>query len=106
MIQEGLYTRRDLSPDLVLFWRLLRDLGEVEVVLRAKTKGYAALGWRPADATKACQAWPKIEGMGILDQHDKKKHHHHHDHADAEGKKYITVGLGNCIVITIIIGCP
>ena len=66
---------REISPNFRLFWRILKDIGEIEVVMRIKGTGYAAVGWRPKDATKSCQKWPKI-GLEADDEAD----------AEAEGE--------------------
>ena len=63
-IQEGLYTKRELSPTFTLMWRILRDLNEIEVVMKVKGTGYAGIGWRPAGADKTCKAWPRIGDTG------------------------------------------
>lgn len=60
-IQEGLYTKREISPDFTLFWRILTELNEIEVVMRTKGTGYAAIGWRPKNADKSCKRIPLIK---------------------------------------------
>lgn len=65
-IQEGLYTKRELSAKFTLLWRVLKDLGELEVVLRVKGNSYAAIGWRPKDVNLSCLALPNIEGFGEI----------------------------------------
>ena len=89
VIQEGLYTRRDLSPNFTLFWRILHDLNEIEVVMKTKGTGYAALGWRPAGATKSCQAWPPLGEGGEGHGHHHHGHGHHHHGDSAEGREDI-----------------
>lgn len=53
---------RELSDKLKLYWRILKEERELEVVLVNKGVSYVALGWRPANATSACREFPKIEG--------------------------------------------
>ena len=35
-IQEGLYTKREITKDYTLFWRVLRDTNEIEMAIRIK----------------------------------------------------------------------
>ena len=62
MIQEGLYTNKVISENYQLFWRLLKDQGEIEVVMKVNGTGYVGIGWRPDGITKSCQKWPEITG--------------------------------------------
>lgn len=57
-----MYTRRNLSDALTLYWRVLREEGELEVVLVNKGVSYSAIGWRPNDATTQCRLFPTIDG--------------------------------------------
>ena len=59
-INEGLYTKREISPTFTLFWRILRDLQEIEIAIRAKGTGFVGIGWRPNSLTKHCQRFPKL----------------------------------------------
>jgi hypothetical protein len=59
-IQEGLYTHREISANYRLMWRILKDKGEIEVVAVVKGTGFVGIGWRPKDAEKSCQRWPKL----------------------------------------------
>jgi len=43
--------------DSTLLWRVIGD--EVEMIFTAPTSSWVGLGWRPASATKACQAFPE-----------------------------------------------
>ena len=38
-IQEGLYTSREVSENYKLLWRILKDQGEIEVVMVVKGTG-------------------------------------------------------------------
>jgi len=59
-LQEGLYTRRDLSEKLTLYWRILQEAQEVEMVLRLNGTSWAAVGWRPAGLTSSCRKFPVL----------------------------------------------
>lgn len=59
-LKEGLYTKREISPNYTLFWRIIPDTDEIEMALRVKGTGYVGIGWRPKSATKQCQAYPKL----------------------------------------------
>ena len=39
-IQEGRYTKREISANYQLLWRILTDLNEIEVVMKVKGTGY------------------------------------------------------------------
>jgi len=55
-----LFLARELSEKLVLHWRLLKEAGEVEMVLRVKGTSWAGIGWRPRDLTAACKKFPVL----------------------------------------------
>lgn len=59
-LQEGLYTRRDLSEKLTLYWRILKEAKEVEMVLRLNGTSWAAVGWRPKGLTASCKKFPVL----------------------------------------------
>ena len=59
-LKEGLYTKREISPNYTLFWRIIPDTQEIEMAMRVKGTGYVGIGWRPKSATKQCQAYPKL----------------------------------------------
>lgn len=59
-LKEGLYTKREISPNYTLFWRILPDTQEIEMAMKVKGTGYVGIGWRPKSATKQCQAYPKL----------------------------------------------
>ena len=44
-----------------LYWRILEDEEEIEVVLKVKTQSFAAVGWKPNDITRSCQSFPKLK---------------------------------------------
>ncbi|OWA50794.1 hypothetical protein BV898_15301 [Hypsibius exemplaris] len=42
------------------YWRILKDLGEIEVVIVAKSTNWLALGWRSSALNSSCKAFPDI----------------------------------------------
>ena len=65
-ISIGLYTSRKLSEKLHLYWRILKDLGEIEVVMKVKGESWAGIGWRPYGLDESCRAFPEIKGAEPL----------------------------------------
>ena len=55
------YTRKDLSANFRLYWRILREEQEIEVVMQVNGTSYAGLGWRPRSLTAACRNFPFLE---------------------------------------------
>jgi hypothetical protein len=58
---EADFTAQQLDADgkVKLLWRRLpTDPALVEFIMSAPTTSWVGLGWRPADATKACQQFP------------------------------------------------
>uniref|UniRef100_T1JI04 EGF-like domain-containing protein n=1 Tax=Strigamia maritima TaxID=126957 RepID=T1JI04_STRMM len=51
----GVYSRQDLSENIHLYWRLLFDVEEIEIVVVAEGTSYVALGWRPTNTTADCK---------------------------------------------------
>ena len=58
--QEGLYTKKDLSDKMTLYWRLLKDIQEIEIVMKAKSSSWVAVGWRPQGLTGSCKKFPVL----------------------------------------------
>ncbi|KAL8562312.1 hypothetical protein ACOMHN_037268 [Nucella lapillus] len=56
----SVYTKRTLSTqsDITLYHRIVQD--EVEVVMKAKTNTWMAVGWRPTGIGRSCQNFPDI----------------------------------------------
>lgn len=61
-IDFELYTLKQLSPDFKLYWRILKDLQELEAVLVVNGTSYVGLGWRPSKITAECKNFPLIAG--------------------------------------------
>jgi len=60
LIGEGLYTKRQLNDNLSLHWRILKDKQEIEIMMKLKGSGYAAIGWRPQGISSSCKKFPVI----------------------------------------------
>ena len=61
-INLGVYTHKNLSDTLTMYWKILEAEQEVEVVLVNKGLSYAAVGWRPTSTTTKCREFPAIVG--------------------------------------------
>lgn len=59
-INFGEYKHKELSPDMQLYYRVLDEQKELEVVLVANSTSWVALGWRPRKLTPACKNFPLI----------------------------------------------
>ena len=46
-----------MSDNYKLFWKVLKDSSEIEVVVRSKSKTWIAIGWRPENITKLCKSF-------------------------------------------------
>lgn len=58
--QEGLYTKKELSDKMTIYWRLLKGIQEIEIVMKAKTTSWVALGWRPKGQSASCKKFPVL----------------------------------------------
>ncbi|CAG2066391.1 unnamed protein product, partial [Timema podura] len=58
------YTKRELSNTFHLYWRILHDLGEVEMVMVVNSTSYVGLGWRPRSLTATCKNFPDLQDLG------------------------------------------
>ncbi|XP_076346405.1 uncharacterized protein LOC143244864 isoform X2 [Tachypleus tridentatus] len=52
--------QKNLSDDYTLYWRILQDREEIEIILKVNGTSYAALGWRPRGMNAGCKAFPLI----------------------------------------------
>lgn len=55
VIDFELYTEKKLSDTFRLYWRILKEHKELEVVMVANGTSYVAIGWRPKNLTKLCK---------------------------------------------------
>lgn len=54
------YSKRELSNDFHLHWRILKEDQEIEIVMVVNGTGYAGIGWRPFNITPECKNFPEI----------------------------------------------
>lgn len=59
-IDFTVYTERKLSDTFRLYWRILKEHKELEVVMVVNGTSYAAVGWRPRSLTSSCKNFPQI----------------------------------------------
>ncbi|XP_052758025.1 uncharacterized protein LOC113522394 isoform X2 [Galleria mellonella] len=59
-INLALYSKKELSKQFRLFWRILKEDDEIEVVMMVNGTTYAAVGWRPSSLTKQCKNFPVL----------------------------------------------
>lgn len=59
-IDFGLYKQKKLSNTFMLYWRILKEHKEIEVVMVVNGTSYAALGWRPLSLDSSCKNFPQI----------------------------------------------
>nr|XP_014100024.1 uncharacterized protein LOC106624750 isoform X5 [Bactrocera oleae] len=60
------YSMKQLSPDYQLYWRLLEEHKEIEVVLKVNSTSWVGLGWRPNSLNAECKNFPLIRDIGDL----------------------------------------
>lgn len=61
------YSKRDLSSTFTLYWRILKEQQELEVVMVVNGTSYVGLGWRPRHLTASCRNFPYLEDSGSKD---------------------------------------
>jgi outer membrane biosynthesis protein TonB len=61
------YSKRDLSSTFTLYWRILKEQQELEVVMVVNGTSYVGLGWRPRHLTASCRNFPYLEESGSKD---------------------------------------
>ncbi|KPJ20098.1 Cell surface glycoprotein 1 [Papilio machaon] len=59
-IDLALYTKKELSKQFALYWRILKDSKEIEFVMIVNGTSYAGIGWRPRGLTKQCKNFPVL----------------------------------------------
>ncbi|XP_076353423.1 uncharacterized protein LOC143248691 isoform X2 [Tachypleus tridentatus] len=60
MVDLSKYSRKELSDDYVLYWRIIQETEEIEAVLKVNGTSFVALGWRPVDTKSSCKAFPFV----------------------------------------------
>uniref|UniRef100_A0A182P3L9 DOMON domain-containing protein n=1 Tax=Anopheles epiroticus TaxID=199890 RepID=A0A182P3L9_9DIPT len=63
-IDYSVYKAKTLSPDLNVYWRVLKEQKELEVVLKVNGTSWVALGVRPRKLTAECKNFPLIGAPG------------------------------------------
>ncbi|KAJ8315042.1 hypothetical protein KUTeg_007192 [Tegillarca granosa] len=58
-----MYINTTLSPEYQLYHRVLKELNEIEVIMRVKSQTWVGLGWRPANLKSGCQYFPNLPGV-------------------------------------------
>ena len=51
------YKSFDMSDSYKLYWKVLQDSSEIEVVVKSRGKTWVAVGWRPENITKSCKSF-------------------------------------------------
>lgn len=68
-IDYSLYTSKELSPDYSVFWRILKEQQEIEIVLKVNGTSWVGFGWRPRTLTAKCRNFPIIQEFGVPTPH-------------------------------------
>ena len=102
--QEGLYTKQEVSDKMTVYWRILHEIQEIEVVMKSKTTSWSALGWRPQGLSGSCKKFPvladqepaarsldldKFQGKESSEpepESEPESDKHHHDEIEAEAE--------------------
>ena len=59
-VQDGLYTKKELSEKVTLLWRILKEDQEIEVVIKSRGTSWVGLGWRPRGLSSSCKKFPVL----------------------------------------------
>ena len=59
-VQDGLYTKKELSDKVTLLWRILKEDQEIEVVIKSQGTSWVGLGWRPRGLSSSCKKFPVL----------------------------------------------
>ncbi|CAK1589864.1 unnamed protein product [Parnassius mnemosyne] len=59
-VDLSLYTKKELSKQFALYWRVVKDSAEVEFIMIVNGTSYAGIGWRPRGLTKQCKNFPVL----------------------------------------------
>lgn len=55
------YSKKQLSPDYRIHWRILKDKNEIEIVAVVNGTSWVGLGWRPRRLNVTCRNFPFIQ---------------------------------------------
>ena len=85
VLESSAYQKRALKESGNMYWKILEDSNEIEVVLKMKTASYAAVGWKPSDIEKSCQAFPTLVGKYVSGEAEAEGEAEGEAEAEAEG---------------------
>ena len=91
---EGLYTKQEVSDKMTVYWRILHEIQEIEVVMKSKTTSWSALGWRPQGLSGSCKKFPVLADQEPaarsldLDQYQEDGKSEPEPEAEPESDKY------------------
>ncbi|CAK1547848.1 unnamed protein product [Leptosia nina] len=54
------YSKKELSKNFSLYWRIIKEMQEVEFIMMVNGTSYAAIGWRPKGLKKECKNFPVL----------------------------------------------
>ena len=58
-LENNGYVKRNFKDIFDIYWKIIGN--EIEVVMQAATENFVAVGFRPGDAQKSCQAFPELK---------------------------------------------
>ncbi|XP_069356051.1 uncharacterized protein [Maniola hyperantus] len=59
-IDLSAYTKKQLSKEFALYWRVMKEDAEIELLMMVNGTSYAAVGWRPKGLKKECKNFPVL----------------------------------------------
>uniref|UniRef100_A0A1B0CTC1 Putative drebrin n=1 Tax=Lutzomyia longipalpis TaxID=7200 RepID=A0A1B0CTC1_LUTLO len=69
-LDYSLYQTKELSEDFRIYWRVLKEQKELEVIMKVNGTSWVGLGWRPRDLTAECRNFPRIRDLWDKDNDD------------------------------------
>jgi hypothetical protein len=67
-IDYSMYKTKTLSPDYKIFWRILKEQKEIEIIMVVNGTTWAGLGWRSRKLTADCKNFPIIREYGQTEE--------------------------------------
>ena len=107
-VQEGLYTKKELSDKMTVLWRILKEKQEMEVVIKSKGTSWVGLGWRPRGLTSSCKKFPvladqvpqarslSLEPQSETEPEPESEPSHKHDDIEAEAEAEVCEETSYC----------
>ena len=59
LVDNG-YNKANYKGVIDLYWKVIEESNELEMVMQAKTENYVAVGFKPAGIDASCQAFPDL----------------------------------------------